>query len=140
MEKLLAEWSNLEPGVVTCDAEHGNAWRISISSFLDRELIFWLSDSKHTEPSELAFIQFGVQEAIAFRGWDWEASGCLTPEKEFSYSGCITIFSESWPEQFFDFGDNPAEALLGAYLEALKSSSGEKAIASQPEEDTEVVP
>lgn len=70
-----------------------------------------------------AWLQYCIQEAIATRGWDFSIYYRISDPGR--YMVCITIWLD-YKNRFMSLdraGDTPADALLNAYISALKAQS-----------------
>lgn len=104
--KLLELWAELEPA--RCEKSSKNIFTIEVDG--DAKNIY---DPDNLTGLDLAWIQWAVQAAIIGRGWRYNLE-------------CYPVTGICEGLVFFNSshirspGNNPAEALLGAYLEALE--------------------
>jgi hypothetical protein len=123
---LLKRWLNLEQGwQITPDGEEHLFIAISghhVARILATDPDFCILA---TDPNILnrTIIQAGLQHAIDSRpGWDWVLQSCLNPKGETAYLATVHHpgGKEFWSEEF----DEPAIALLSAYIQALEEWLG----------------
>jgi hypothetical protein len=124
VRELLERWAGLEPGFCKVETHHSQVSifyaRASEQSFYALVYSDAYPDRYHPNKNEsLMRIQWAAQQAIVARGWRWNLECCpLTGICE----GTILI-SLSY---VLRRGDDPATALLTAYLAALENSTSLK--------------
>lgn len=118
MKDLLLRWARLEPE--KCELGEDNDIEIQ----LVRESVHFEELDK-IDDFDIACIQYGVQEAIVARNWEFliEATRFMvTPGNyETRYETSVISYFENGPSIFYGVTDVAAESLLGSYLEALEA-------------------
>lgn len=108
MKKLLELWGKLEPE--KCEKSSKNIFTVQTGE--EAKNIY---DPDGLSGLDLAWIQWAAQEAIVQQGWRYN----LECYKVTGIFEGIVFFSSGHTRRP---GNNPAEALLGAYLAVLEAS------------------
>jgi hypothetical protein len=121
MRELLARWAELEPErckhIKTGLQANRVEWEEFYISDGDQELLTHsdMHNISCTSNGALMWIQWAVQQAIVARGWYFQVR-YVPINKKFLASVGFT---------YDQIGDNPAEAILSAYLKEIEAQSNQ---------------
>ena len=105
MNELLKQWAELEPTVIEIDSDGEIEFSSSQFCYAKTHLIDGLLPG---------IVQFMAQQAIEARGWQWNVLVDVTGV----YKADLCIHNDVTDQLE---ASSPAEALLSAYLKALKA-------------------
>jgi hypothetical protein len=121
--KMLQQLSELDPA--TCRPMEGNGYEIGIYRFFldtNGELHGYAFGSMHnscTGRPALAWLRDAVEAACEARGWNVDA-------KTYQQQNHVRISNHSGLEAFSNWHKDSADALLAAFVEAVRVERGER--------------
>ena len=109
LETLLREWAAIEPERCEWNSDGQERFAVAVADV-------WFPVTEFTDAFvKIPVVQYAIQEAIEARGWSWCSGYKVTKIYDLEHYGRVMGKETE--------GTTPAEALLAAYIQALKANA-----------------